>query len=108
MTDFVVSLPGTFKQEVTEAARTQLLSALHGNDPQEVGTDPQDLDLLTLNDGGSTFTLRLEVTAEDSRAAEHEALALASRALAAAGFHEDTALLGRPAITSIDSAADQD
>ncbi|MFB7908363.1 hypothetical protein ACFC1T_18195 [Kitasatospora sp. NPDC056076] len=108
MTHFVISLPGTFKQEVTEAAEAQLLSALQGYDQQEVGADPQDLDMLTLNYGGPTFTLRLEVTAEDSRGAEREALARASRALAAAGFDGDAALLGQPVITSIDSVADQD
>ncbi|GGU96980.1 hypothetical protein GCM10010495_04080 [Kitasatospora herbaricolor] len=106
MTNFVISLPGTFKQELTQAAKAQLLGALRGADPQEVGSDPQDLDMLTLNEGSPTFTLRLEVTAEDSRGAEREALAMASRALALAGFQGDAALLGQPAITSIDTSAD--
>ena len=106
MTNFVISLPGTLKKELTPAAKSRLLAALQGTDPQEVGSDPQGLDVLTLHEGERIFTLRLEVEADDSAGAEREATAVAARALAGAGFDEGTALLGRPAVTAIDTGTD--
>ncbi|MCX4751499.1 hypothetical protein OG455_39380 [Kitasatospora sp. NBC_01287] len=103
MTKFVISLPGTFRRDLTPTGRGRLLHALRGTDPREVGADPQDLEVLTLHEGEPVFTLRLEVEAEDSAEAEHSALAIAARALGEAGFDEHAALLGQPAVTSIDT-----
>ncbi|MEC4018738.1 hypothetical protein [Streptomyces sp. H27-D2] len=102
MTNFVVSVPGTFKEPLGAEARARLLTGLQGADPEEVGSVPSDLDVLSVDEGTSTFILRLEVEAEDSRAAQREALSIASRALAQAGYTEESAPVGNAVITAID------
>ncbi|GAA1069096.1 hypothetical protein GCM10009665_75990 [Kitasatospora nipponensis] len=106
MTDFVISLPGTLRRDLTELGRSRLLGALRGTDPRRVGSDPQDLEVLTEHEGESTFTVRVEVAADDSAEAEREAVLLGLRALKAAGFDEQTVLLGQPVVTAIDIARD--
>ena len=102
MTNFIVSVPGTFKKELDTEAKARLLTALQGTDPEEVGDVPPDLDVLSTDGTRPTFTLRLEVDAEDSRTAQQEALSIARNALEQAGFDEDSAPLGPPAMTAID------
>ncbi|MCD0483678.1 hypothetical protein [Streptacidiphilus sp. ASG 303] len=103
MTTYVITIPGTFLEELTGDARTTLLERLRPSDPQqtELG-EAEDLDVLTVNDNG-TFSIRLEVEAEDTRSAEADAAAVAGAALRDAGFTGDTAPLGHPAVTGIDT-----
>ncbi|MET9482326.1 hypothetical protein [Streptomyces sp. NPDC006638] len=103
MTTYVVTIPGTLHAELTDDAEAVLLRALRSADPQ--GTDfgaAEDLDLLSVDTEESRFTLRLEVTADDSNGAEAEARRLATGALEKAGFTLETAPLGQPFITGID------
>ncbi|WP_327238155.1 hypothetical protein OG349_33440 [Streptomyces sp. NBC_01317] len=103
MTTYVVTIPGTLHTELTDDAKTVLLQALRPADPQ--GTDfgaAEDLDLLSVDTEESRFTLRLEVTADDSNGAEQEARRLATGALEKAGFTLATAPIGQPFITGID------
>ncbi|MFC9947517.1 hypothetical protein [Streptomyces pratensis] len=100
MTTFVITVPGTFVTDVTDASRAALerrLATQHTDLSESEG-----LDLLTLNDGG-TFSVRLEVEATDRYEAELGAVGLVSTALRETGFAEEDALLGAPAVTGIDS-----
>ncbi|MDH6131968.1 hypothetical protein P3T37_001353 [Kitasatospora sp. MAA4] len=102
MSRFVLTIPGTFKRPLTAQARQRLLNALRGVDPDEVGTVPPDLDVLTADEGDTRFVLRVEVTADDSRAAEGLAMAVALTALAAADYPADDVWMGDPVVTAID------
>ncbi|MEU3460592.1 hypothetical protein ABZ721_11630 [Streptomyces sp. NPDC006733] len=103
MTNFVVSLPGTLKAPLSPETKGKILSALQGTDPQEVAEgEAAELDALSLDPDTSTFTLRLEVEAENSGQAREEARALAEGALRGAGLDEESAPLGTPVITAID------
>lgn len=104
MSTYVVTVPGTFLDAPTPEARETLVRALRPADPQ--GTDfgeAQDLDILTVYDGTSAFSLRLEVAADTRSAAEDGARELAAAALAAAGYTPQSAPLGQPTITGIDA-----
>ncbi|MEU6736937.1 hypothetical protein [Streptomyces physcomitrii] len=105
MTTFVITVPGTFLKELTGPARAELLRGLRPRDPQrtELGAE-EDLDILTVREGG-TFSLHLEVEAENAHAAETAAKELAARALADIGFTEEEAPLGPTAVTGIDNDA---
>jgi hypothetical protein len=71
-------------------------------DPQHTDLgEAQDLDILTVNENG-TFSIRLEIEAQDNRSAETDAKTVAGAALRAAGFGEDDAPLGPTAVTGID------
>ncbi|MFC1408331.1 hypothetical protein ACEZCY_03425 [Streptacidiphilus sp. N1-12] len=102
MSKYVLTIPGTFLRPLQPDAKGRLLTALQGVDPDQVGSVPDDLDLLTLDQDGARFVLRLEVQAQDRGAAEGEALAVARRALASAGYDQDTAPTGAPSVTAID------
>lgn len=102
MSRFILTLPGTFKRPLQEGARVRLLAALQDMDPDEVGAVPEDLDLLTVDPDTSTFVLRLEVEAGDSRKARSQAMAVARSALRAAGYVDRDAPVGTPVVTAID------
>jgi hypothetical protein len=63
---------------------------------------PQELDILTVDEAASTFVLRLEVEARDRTSAQSEALAVATGALASAGYGEGDVHTGAPMVTAID------
>ncbi|WP_035803222.1 hypothetical protein [Kitasatospora mediocidica] len=102
MSRFVLTIPGTFKHPLSGQSRRRLLNALRGVDPDEVGTVPPDLDVLSADEGDTRFVLRLEVTAEDSGAAEGLAMSVALTALAAADYAEDDVFMGDAVVTAID------
>ncbi|MGW0549724.1 hypothetical protein [Streptomyces altiplanensis] len=103
MTTYVISIPGTFLHEVTETQRTAVVRHLRPADPQHtVLGQSEDLDILTVNDNG-TFSIRLEVEADDSHGAEQHAKQVATTALREAGITEDDAPLGPTAVTGIDT-----
>jgi hypothetical protein len=102
MSRFVLTIPGTFKHPLREDARARLLAALQGTDPAEVGTLPEELDLLRVDPEASTFVLHLEVEAEDRTTAQQQAVTVAREALEAAGYRESDAPTGPPAVTAID------
>lgn len=100
MTTFVITVPGTFVTEITDTSRAALkekLAKRHTDLSRSEG-----LDLLTLNDDG-TFSIRLEVEANDRYEAELDAVGLVSTALEETGFSAEDAPLGTPAVTGIDS-----
>jgi hypothetical protein len=99
---FVITVPGTVLRPVDDRARGILLAKLQGADPDEVGAEVPDLDVLTLDADGGPFVLRLEVDAADRTKAGEAALQLAREAFAAAGFEGDTVATGTPVITGID------
>jgi LmbE family N-acetylglucosaminyl deacetylase len=104
MTTYVVTVPGTFLDAPTAEAREALVRALRPVDPQ--GTDfgeAEELDILTVYDGTTAFSLRLEVAADTRSEAEHSARVLAADALRAAGYSPRSAPLGEPVITGIDA-----
>ncbi|MFF1419555.1 hypothetical protein [Streptomyces sp. NPDC058280] len=104
MTTYVVTIPGTLKEALTDEARSILVGALRPADPKGTGFGAaEDLDLLSVDSEQSTFTVRLEVEADDSNAAGEEARRIASGALDKAGFTIRTAPLGEPVITGIDA-----
>lgn len=104
MTSYVVTIPGTLHEPLTDEARFALLGALRPVDPQstDVGA-AEELGLLSVDTEQSTFTLHLEVEADDSNTAKEDARRLASSAFEQAGFTMRGALLGEPVITGIDS-----
>ncbi|AUG81512.1 hypothetical protein CFP65_6888 [Kitasatospora sp. MMS16-BH015] len=83
-------------------ARRRLLAVVRGADPDRVGEEVPDLDVLTLDEPAGTFVLRLEVDAPDHTAAGAAATDLARRAFTSAGYQEDAVSLGTPAVTGID------
>ncbi|MGQ4486018.1 hypothetical protein LRE75_24520 [Streptomyces sp. 372A] len=100
MTNFVITVPGTFGTDITDSTRAALegtLASQHTNVSESEG-----LDLLTLNEDG-TFSVRLEVEARDRYEAELNASRILSAALQKAGIDESDASLGPPAVTGIDS-----
>ncbi|MDQ0791867.1 hypothetical protein [Streptomyces sp. B1I3] len=103
MTTFVITVPGTFVHGVTDTTRSEVERRLRPQDPQntELG-ETEDLDILTVQDG-NTFSLRLEVDADDRAGAEAEAVRLATAALRESGVAEADAPLGAAVVTGIDS-----
>ncbi|WP_455355684.1 hypothetical protein [Streptomyces sp. SYSU K217416] len=103
MTTYVITIPGTFLSEVTDTSRAALVQRLRPADPQHTSLgQEEDLDLLTVHENG-TFSIRLEVEADDSSSAEADAKQKAAAALNGAGFAENQATLGPAAVTGIDS-----
>ncbi|MFF3341213.1 hypothetical protein [Streptomyces flavidovirens] len=103
MTTYVISIPGTFLREVPETARAAVVKHLRPADPQHTQLgQSEELDILTVNDNG-TFSIRLEVDADDSHSAELHAKQAAATALREAGLTEDEAPLGPTAVTGIDT-----
>lgn len=103
MTTFVISIPGTFLHEVTAAQRAAVVNHLRPADPQHTALgQSEDLDILTVNEN-NTFTIRLEVEADDSHSAEQHAKEAATAALREAGITQDQAPLGPTAVTGIDT-----
>ncbi|MGW7054190.1 hypothetical protein [Streptomyces sp. NPDC054887] len=103
MTTYVISIPGTFLGDVPDAARSAVVRHLRPADPQHTSLgQTEDLDILTVNDNG-TFSIRLEVDADDSHSAEAHAKEVATAALREAGLTEDRAPLGPTAVTGIDT-----
>ncbi|MFJ1899936.1 MULTISPECIES: hypothetical protein [unclassified Streptomyces] len=103
MTTFVITVPGTFVNGISDTSRASLKETLakrHTDLSRSEG-----LDLLTLNDDG-TFSIRLEVEATDRYEAELEAAGLVSTALRETGLAEQDAPLGSPVVTGIDSDLD--
>ncbi|MFC1415721.1 hypothetical protein [Streptacidiphilus cavernicola] len=102
MSKFVLTIPGTFKRPLADDARARLVAALQGVDPDQVGAVPADLDLVSVDPDSGRFVLHLEVQADDRTAAQAEAVSVARRALAAAGYGDQDAPTGAPAVTAID------
>ena len=102
MSKFVLTIPGTFKHPLSDGARARLVAALQGVDPDQVGTVPEDLGLLSVDPDTFRFVLHLEVRAENRTAALTEAVAVARGALEAAGYGEQDAPTGAPSVTAID------
>ncbi|WP_159401019.1 hypothetical protein [Streptomyces sp. NRRL B-24484] len=98
----MITVPGTVRQPLEEPARRALLAVVHGADPEEVGAQVPDLDVLTLDESGGTFVLRLEVDAPDRTAAGEAAVDLTRRAFAEAGYEADAVGVGAPVVTGID------
>ncbi|MFC8920659.1 hypothetical protein E2C00_01380 [Streptomyces sp. WAC05374] len=105
MTTYVITIPGTFLRELTDDARSTLVRNLRPADPRHTSLGRvEELDVLTVNDNG-TFSVRLEVEADDSRRAEEAARRTAAAALREAGYTEDEAPTGPAAVTGIDAQA---
>ncbi|MEU1280921.1 hypothetical protein [Streptomyces sp. NPDC005805] len=103
MTTFVITLPGTFLRTPGEEEKAAVRRELRPADPRQTSLGrEEDLRILTVNDNG-TFTVRLEVEAQDTGTAELEARQTAENALRAAGFTDDEAPLGPAAVTGIDA-----
>lgn len=102
MTTYVITIPGTFLTNVSEESRRAVVERLRPADPQHTSLgEVEDLDILSVNENG-TFNIRLEIEADDNRSAEADATRTAGAALRAAGFTDDDARLGPPAVTGID------
>ncbi|OKK03825.1 hypothetical protein AMK26_20715 [Streptomyces sp. CB03234] len=105
MTTYVITIPGTFLRELTDDARSVLVRHLRPADPRQTSLGrAEDLDVLTVNDNG-TFSVRLEVEADNSRSAEEVARRTATAALREAGYTENEAPTGPAAVTGIDAQA---
>ncbi|MGV9271667.1 hypothetical protein ACWDRR_44340 [Kitasatospora sp. NPDC003701] len=102
MGDYVITVPGTVGRPMDERARRALLAVVHGADPEVVGTEVPDLDVLTLDEPEGTFVLRLEVEAADRDGAGTAALDLVRQAFTAAGYEEGAVNIGSPVVTGID------
>ncbi|WP_338702851.1 hypothetical protein V2W30_36320 [Streptomyces sp. Q6] len=106
MTTYVITVPGTFLRAPDDDTKSGLARRLRPADPHhtELGRE-EDLDVLTVNDDGRTFSARVEVTAETSGEAEAEAVRGVAAALRDVGFDADEAPLGPPAVTGVDNPA---
>ncbi|MET7680505.1 hypothetical protein [Streptomyces sp. NPDC005423] len=105
MTTYIITVPGTFLSEPTDAARSTIEARLRPGDPQRTPLGrAEDLDILSVNDDG-TFGVRLEVEADDSHSAEDRAKRAVTAAFAAAGVSESDAPLGPAVVTGIDTQA---
>ncbi|MFD9130408.1 hypothetical protein [Kitasatospora sp. NPDC059571] len=98
----MITVPGTLHRPVDDRARGVLLAGLRRADPDEIGAEVPDLDVLTLDPDGGPFVLRLEVDADNRTAAGEAAVELAREAFAAAGFEGEAVATGSPVITGID------
>jgi hypothetical protein len=104
MTTYVITVPGTFLKDVSDGARAELVSRLRPVDPQHTALgESEDLGILRVNDDG-TFSIHLEVDAQNRHSAEGEATRLAQDALSGAGLPADAAALGPAVVTGIDGA----
>ena len=102
MTDYVITVPGTFVHGITDAQRSSVERKLRPQDPANTGFgESEELSLLTVQDG-NTFSVRLEVEAAGRSEAEANAVRLVSAALRDSGISEEDAPLGPAAVTGID------
>ncbi|MFF1837007.1 hypothetical protein ACFVXE_22800 [Streptomyces sp. NPDC058231] len=103
MTTYVITVPGTFVHGITDAARSEVERRLRPQDPQNTDLgETEDLNLLTIQDDGNAFSVRLQVEASDRASAESDAARLVSAALRSSGLSMDDAPLGPAAVTGID------
>lgn len=103
MTTYVITVPGTFVHGVTDTDRREVRRRLRPHDPRNTDMgESEELNLLTVQEEGNTFSVRLEVEAPDQAGAEADAVRLVSAALRDSGFTQDDAPLGPPAVTGID------
>ncbi|MEV5282396.1 hypothetical protein [Streptomyces sp. NPDC051994] len=104
MTNYVVTIPGTLLAERTEETTEALVRALRPADPRATHLGrAEELDMLTFYSGTPAFSVRLEVEADDTAAAEQEARRKVAAALRTAGYAEHEAPLGDAVITGIDT-----
>ncbi|MEV6553012.1 hypothetical protein AB0M57_30535 [Streptomyces sp. NPDC051597] len=102
MTDYVITVPGTFVHGITDDQRAAVERKLRPQDPSNTDFgENEELSLLTLQDG-NMFSVRLEVEAATRDEAEAKAVDLVSAALRDTGLAEDDAPLGPAAVTGID------
>ncbi|MEE4546597.1 hypothetical protein V2S66_32110 [Streptomyces sp. V4-01] len=102
MSTYVVTVPGTFLDAPSDAAREALVRALRPADPQGTGFgEAEHLDILTVYPGTPAFSLKLEVEADTAPAAGERAVGLATGALGTAGIPAESAPLGEPVITGL-------
>ncbi|QGV82287.1 hypothetical protein [Streptomyces ficellus] len=105
MSTYVITVPGTFLSDLTDSARVAVEQRLRSADPHRTALGKQeDLDVLTVNDNG-TFSIHVEVEADDSRTAERRARETAAGALREAGYTPEQAPLGPAVVTGIDNQA---
>ncbi|PKV89615.1 hypothetical protein [Streptomyces sp. TLI_146] len=102
MTDYVITVPGTFVHGITDAQRSAVERRLRPQDPANTDFgESEELSLLTVQEG-NMFSVRLEVEAASRSEAEANAVRLVSAALRDSGFGEEDAPLGPAAVTGID------
>ncbi|MEV0040652.1 hypothetical protein [Streptomyces sp. NPDC050804] len=103
MTTYVITVPGTFVRGITDAQRSDVKRRLRPKDPKNTNLgESEELELLTIEDDGAAFSVRLEVEAADRAGAEAEAVRLVVAALRDSGFTRGDAPLGPAVITGID------
>ncbi|MFF4402920.1 hypothetical protein [Streptomyces sp. NPDC001480] len=102
MTTFVITIPGTFTTDKAAGAHAALERGLSSRHTR--ASESEGLELLTVNED-RTFSVRIEVDAEDRYEAELDAVEFLSTSLKDAGVPEGEAPLGPPAVTGIDSDA---
>lgn len=103
MTTYVITVPGTFVHGINDTQRFELEQKLRPQDPKNTDLgESEELSLLTLQDDGNAFSVRLEVEASGHTEAETEAVRLVTTALRDSGFTEHDAPLGPAAVTGID------
>ncbi len=102
MGSYVITIPGTLRRPIDKDAKQAVLAAVRGTDPERVGAEVPDLDVLTVDNAEHTFVLRLEVEAADRTEAGAAALAVASRAFGRAGYRDGEVTAGEPVVTGID------
>ncbi|MFJ4989779.1 hypothetical protein ACIP9H_39010 [Streptomyces sp. NPDC088732] len=103
MTTYVITVPGTFVQGIDDTQRSEFERKLRPQDPKNTDLgESEELSLLTVQDDGHAFSVRLEVEASGRTEAETEAVRLVTTALRDSGFTEQTAPLGPAAVTGID------
>ncbi|WP_449487319.1 hypothetical protein [Streptomyces griseorubiginosus] len=102
-TTYVITVPGTFLNEVPDSVCSDVGRRLRPQDPRNTDLgESEELSLLSVEDDG-VFAARVEVEAADRSEAEAEAVRLVSRALRDSGLSEGDAALGQAVVTGIDS-----
>ncbi|MFD9789770.1 hypothetical protein ACFWXK_02340 [Streptomyces sp. NPDC059070] len=102
MTEYVITVPGTFVHGITDAQRVEVERRLRPRDPANTDFgENEELSLLTVQEG-NVFSVRLEVRAASRKEAEADAVRLVGDALRDSGFGPDDAPLGPAAVTGID------
>lgn len=103
MTTFVITVPGTFVHGISPALRSEVERRLSPRDPQDTDLgETEDLSLLTVEDDGNAFSVRVRIEAPDKAAAESDAVRLVSSAFEDSGLSKDDAPFGPAAVTGID------
>ncbi|MFF3749313.1 hypothetical protein ACFYYH_02455 [Streptomyces sp. NPDC002018] len=103
MTTYVITVPGTFVHGITDTQRSDVKHTLRPKDPKNTNLgESEELELLTIEDDGAAFSVRLEVEATDRADAEAEAVRLVAAALRDSGLTRADAPLGPAVVTGID------